>query len=489
MAAPIFIAVGGSGQHAMLAYLRLARLCNLPPARLITVDADLRQGQGNRTSTAALIERQARRGFRDKVFWEPVRPLPELKDPKVKSFEDLMRPVPGLETDLFQALFNPRQRDVKVTTGFHGHPAVASSTFRLFLEEGAGGDGSSILPILRKWIELQDEQRIVVVGSTFGGTGSGVMPVLTSQIKKWCREKGVKLQLGGVIQVRWFDLGLPDQAALEDTDKVDVTSHDLERNSSCLVEYYRTNLESLFDRAFLVGHHPHANRRSTGVEQQPEHPHAVNLLTGYLAYQLLHTEDLDKTRGLLGAVTPDGDLEKHLQFPFGPKGQLQPLAQHIKATGAEIALHQAVLDVLSAGSPSAWDVVEPYPLFIRELVKQSQGTYGAPGNGVEPASSWQDLLEGQREALRWLAEVRAHSHDIGACQFSEDLVPAVNEIGRLSLHEKQLPDPLHTVFRQVLRSISPVQFGDEPEEVIRRSFYSVRQHLESYLEQRMRGTV
>jgi hypothetical protein len=483
MAEPIFIAVGGSGQHTMLAYLRLARLCNLPPARLITVDADLRQGNGSSATTAALIERQARLGFRDKVFWEPVRPLPALNDPQAQTFEALMRPVPGLETELFHSLFSPRQRDVKVTTGFHGHPAVASSTFRMFL-----GDGSNGLSKLHEWIALHEEQRIVVVGSTFGGTGSGVMPVLTSYIKEWCRAKGVKLRLGGVIQVRWFDLGLPDQTALEDSDKVDVTSHDLERNSSCLVEYYRKNLESLFDQAFLVGHHPHANRRSTGVEQQPEHPHAVNLLAGYVAYQLLHTKDLSEMKGLLGLVTPNGELEQHLQFPFGETRRLQPLARHIAATGAEIALHQAVLDVLAAGPPNAWDVIEPYPRFFPELVRQSQGTYGTPGNRVEPASSWHDLLDGQREALRWLAEVRAHSNDIGACQFSKDLVPAVGEIGRLTVHERQLPDSLHTVFHQVLRRISPVQFGDEPETVIRKSFYSVRQQLEGYLERRMRGT-
>ena len=484
MAAPIFIAVGGSGQHTMLAYLRLARLCNLPPARLITVDADLRQGNGNQPTTAALIERQARLGFREKVFWEPIRPLPELNDPQAQTFESLMRPAPGSESELFGALFSPRQREVKVTTGFHGHPSVASSTFRMFLREG-----NDLLAKLQEWISLQDEQRIVVAGSTFGGTGSGVMPVLTSYIKDWCRGKGVRLRLGGVIQVRWFDLGLPDQTALEDAEKVDVTSYDLERNSSCLVEYYRKNLESMFDRAFLLGHHPHANRRSTGVEQQPEHPHAVNLLAGYVAYQLLHTEDLGETKGLLGLVTPDGRLEDHLYFPFGESRRLQPLARHIATTGAEIALHQAVLNVLSAGPPSSWEVIEPYPPFFRELVQQSHGSYGVAGSGrVEPATSWHEFLEGQREALRWLAEVRDQSYEIGSCQFSEDLVPPIGEIGRLSVHKRHIPDSLHSVFHRVLRWISPAKLGDEPEVVIRRSFYSVRQQLEGYLEGRMRGT-
>jgi hypothetical protein len=83
VADPIFIAVGGSGQHTMLAYLRLARLCNFPPARLMTIDADLRQGNGGPPTTASLIERQARIGFQKKVAWEPVRPLPEVNDCRV----------------------------------------------------------------------------------------------------------------------------------------------------------------------------------------------------------------------------------------------------------------------------------------------------------------------------------------------------------------------------------------------------------------------
>jgi hypothetical protein len=483
MATPILIAVGGSGQHAMLAYLRLARLCNLTPARLITVDADLRQGSnGSQQTTAALIEAQARLGFKERAQWEPIRPLPELSDPQSQTFESLMRPGPGLASELFGALFNPRQRDVRVTTGFHGHPAVAASTFRMFLSD------PSRLTKLYEWIALQGEQRIVVTGSTFGGTGSGVMPVLTSTIKNWCMSKGVKLKLGGVIQVRWFDLGLPDQTTEEGEDKVDVTSHDLERNSSCLVEYYRKNLESMFHHAFLVGHHPHANRRSTGVEQQPEHPHAVNLLSGYIVYQLLHGEDGSDSQGLLGVVTPGGDLENHLYFPFGETRQPQPLARHIQATNAEIAVDTAVLNTLAAGPPSAWDVVEPYPPFIPELIQQSQGSWGLPGaSRVEPASSWQEFLEAQREALRWLAAVREHSYDIEACQFSENLVPPVKDVGRLGVHEQHLPDHLHTVFHKVLRPISPARIADNPEAVIRRSFYAARQQLEGYLEKRMRG--
>jgi hypothetical protein len=483
MAAPILIAVGGSGQHTMLAYLRLARLCNLPPARLITVDADLRQGnKAQATTTAALIERQARLGFRDKTLWEPIRPLPELNDPQSQTFESLMRPVPGLESELFGALFNPRQRDVRVTTGFHGHPAVAASTFRMFLND------ESRLSKLYEWISLQDEQRIVVTGSTFGGTGSGVMPVLTSKIKEWCRSKGVKLKLGGVIQVRWFDLGLPDQTAREDEAKVDVTSHDLERNSSCLVEYYRKNLESMFHHAFLIGHHPHANRRSTGVEQQPEHPHAVNLLSGYVAYQLLHGEEVADSQGLLGVATPDGDLENHLYFPFGETRKPQPLARHIAATSAEIALDTAVLNTLAAGPPSGWDVIEPYPPFIPELVKQSQGKWGLPGAGRgEPASSWKDFLEAQKEALRWLAAVRDQSFDIQACRFPEDLVPPASDVGRLGVHERHLPDRLDAVFHKVLRAISPAKISDEPDTVIRRSFYLVRDQLEAYIERSMKG--
>ncbi len=483
MGAPILIAVGGSGQHTMLSYLRLARLCNLAPARLMTIDADLRQGDSGQPTTASLIEKQARVGFRDKVAWEPVRPLPELNDPQAQTFESLLRPVPGVETDLFSALFNPRQREIRVVTGFHGHPAVAASTFRMFLSDGASG----LSKLFKEWISAGGEQRIVVAGSTFGGTGSGVMPVLTSYIKDWCAKKDLKLRLGGVIQVRWFDLGLPDQVAPEDKEKVDVTSHDLERNSSCLVEYYRRNLESMFHNAFLVGHYPHASRRSTGVEQQPEHPHAVNLLSGYVAYQLLHGEELIDTQGLLGLVTPDGNLEQHLQFPFGRSRRPQPLARHIEATNGEIALHQSILNVLSAGPPSGWDVVEPYPPFFSQLIQQSHGSYGGPSSRhTEPAGTWNEFFGMQKEALSWLAAVREHSFDIKSCQFPEELVPPARDIGKLPVHEPHLWGPLHEVFRTVLRRVQPIEYGDDPESVIRRSFYTVRQELENFLEDKQR---
>lgn len=483
MGAPIFIAVGGSGQHTMLAYLRLARLCNFVPARLMTIDADLRQGNDGPPTTASLIERQARIGFKEKVAWEPVRPLPEVNDTHTQTFETLLRPAPGVDTEIFSALFNQRQREVRVVTGFHGHPSVAASTFRMFLTEGATG----LSKLLTDWLPAGGEQRVVVAGSTFGGTGSGIMPVLTSFLKDWCAKKGRQLQLGGVIQVRWFDLGLPDQVTAEDKEKVDVTSHDLERNSSCLVEYYRRNLESMFDQAYLLGHYPHANRKSTGVQQQPEHPHAVNLLAGYVAYQLLHGEEMADSKGLLGVATPDGKLEQHLHLPFGRTRKPQPLARHIAATNAEVALDEAVLNTLTAGPPSSWDVVEPYPPFFRELVQQSQGSFsGAEGSRTQPASSWNDFLEMQKEALRWLAAVREHSHDVQSCEFSEDLVPPAQDVGKLEAHEPHLLGPLHDVFRRVLKNVRPLKYGEDPETVIRNSFYTVRQELENLLEDKLR---
>lgn len=480
--ANVLIAVGGSGQHTMLAYLRLARLCNFSPARLMTVDADLRQGGGYLPTTAALLEQQSRIGFRDPMFWEPVRPLPEVHDPRAQTFDALISPAPGIETELFGSLFNERQRNVRVVTGFHGHPAVASSTFRLFLTEGAV---ISRFAKLFEWLEPQNENRVVLAGSTSGGTGSGVMPVLADYIKKWAEERDLNLKLGGVIQVRWFDLGLPQQAALDDDKKVDVTSYDLERNSSCLVEYYRKNLANMFDSAFLVGHHPHANRKSAGVDQQPEHPHAVNLIAGYVAHQLLHGKELAENRGLLGIASPDGELQQHLLLPLGKGGNLRPLARHIEVTSGQVALGRAILNVLQAGAPSRLEVIEPYPLFVRELVKYTDGVWEASEEGRnEPAASWRELLRMQEEALRWLAGVRDQSHDIGACQFSEQLVPPSKEIGKFEVHARHLPDPLHRVFRHVLSRVRPSRLGDDAQVVLRRSFFAVRDQLETYLERR-----
>lgn len=489
MAAPIFIAVGGSGQHALLGYLRLARLCNFfhprdcPQPRLMALDADLRQGAGNGSTTASLIEQQARTGFIDPMIWEPVRPLPELRDPMAQIFESLVQPAPGTEADLFQALFNERQREVRVVTGFHGHPAVAASTFRMFLTDGAVG-----LERLLEWIEPKGETQIVLAGSTFGGTGSGVIPVLTSYLRRWAKDNGRKVRLSGVIQVRWFDLGLSEAVSVDRQIKSDVTSHDLERNSSCLVEHYRSKLETMFDSAYLVGHDPHAQRRSAGVDQQPEHPHAVNLLAGDLAYRLLHEPQDSGARGLLGVVTPDGSLEDHLHFPFGKDRRPRPLSWHIETTSAEIAVGQAVLNVLRAGPPHPLEAVEPYPPFFRELVELTQGAFsGSEAGRTEPAASWGELLEKQIEALRWLAQVRDQSYDVEACQFDPALVPQSGDLGRIPTHETHLRASLSRAFHQVVGKVRPERLGEARELVVRRSFFEVRRALETFIEQRRKA--
>lgn len=489
MASSIFVAVGGSGQHTLLAYLRLARLCNFfhprdcPQPRLMALDSDLRQGSGNGSTTASLVERQARTGFLEPMAWEPVRPLPELRDPMAQIFESLIQPAPGTEADLFQAFFTDRQREVKVVTGFHGHPSVAASTFRLLLT-----DGAVELQKLLEWIEPKGETQIVVAGSTFGGTGSGVMPVLTSYLRRWARENSRKIRVSGVIQVRWFDLGLPE-VSTDRQIKADVTSHDLERNSSCLVEHYRSKLETMFDVAYLIGHDPHAQRRSAGVDQQPEHQHAVNLLSGYVAYQLLHGKDQNAKKGLFGVVTPDGALQDHLQFPFGKDRKLRPLTWHLEATNAEIALGLGVLNILKAGPPHPLEVVEPYPPFFRELVELSQGDFTLSETGrTEPAASWKELLDLQIEALQWLAKVRDESFDIEACQFSPELVPQDRERGRIEAHEGYLKAPLSAAFRQVVGRVRPSRLADEADRVVRRSFLEVRRQLEAFIEHRRKAT-
>jgi hypothetical protein len=132
-------------------------------------------------------------------------------------------------------------------------------------------------------------------------------------------------------------------------------------------------------------------------------------------------------------------------------------------------------------------VVEPYPPFFSQLVQGSHGSYGGPSSRQsEPAGTWNELFAMQKEALSWLAAVREHSFDIKSCQFPEELVPPARDIGKLSVHEPHLWGPLHEAFRTVLRRVQPVQYGDGPESVIRRSFYTVRQELENFLEDKQR---
>ena len=492
MSEPIFIAVGGSGQHVLLSYLRLARLGNFQPARMIVVDADNRTGEGGAQTTADLIAQQASVGFREEVKQVFIQPLPKLERSQDETFRSMVDPTERLEIELFKALFNQRQRDVKVLTGFHGHPSVAASTFRMFLEE----EENELKTVLDDWLAGQGVQKVVLAGSTFGGTGSGVMPVLADYLRKLASERGLTLQLGGVIQVRWFNLNVPTEIEGGRDQYLDVANNDLDNNSSCLVEYYRRKVETMFHRGYLVGHHPHALRQSAGTQNQPEHPHAVNLLCGHVAYRLLHQKFQSDAKGLLAVYTPDGALENHLELPFPAdvkaKGsKARPLSEHIKATGAELAIGQALLNVLSSGNPGP-DVVDPYPPFVTELVERSDGSFGRPRRGsgdvIQPYSSWSRLLRMQAEALSWLTSVRNYSKSVEACQFPEWLVPSPRDVGRIEEHEQQLRDPLPRAFQDVLGKMSSSAFSAEESSdekgLVRSAFYSVRDEIERQQDKR-----
>lgn len=480
MPEPIFIAVGGSGQHTLLAYLRLARLCRFNPAKMLLVDADVRQSGEGIPTTADLIAHQANVGFEKEVEFRPVIPLRKDRtdSPLAQTFESLVNPPSRIERELFEALFSKRQREVAVSTGFHGHPSVAASAFRIYLQDKE----NEIFEILNGWLAAAGRQRVVLAGSTFGGTGSGVMPMLATYLRELARHRGLDLELGGVVQVRWFDLSVPPDLTGDRAEYLDVWSQDLDRNSSCLVEFYREETEQMFRPGFLVGHHPYAVRRSAGVEKQPEHPHAVNLLAGHTAFRLLHDQNPGQAAGLWGIATPDGSLENHLQLPFGRSRRQRPLTEHLRTTSCELALGKAILNVLEAGEPGA-DVVEPYPRFIRELVRRSKGSYGKPydaesGEKQEPYTTWSRLLDMQEEALRWLAAVREHSADLDTCQFPEPLLPNWNDLGEIGAHEHHLPAALYATFRSLLNEIPPQRLTGEEDEVVRRAFYAVRKQLE-----------
>ncbi len=487
---PMLIAVGGSGQHTVLAYLRLARLCNFKPARIITLDSDLAKGK-DEPSTAELISTQTSIGFERPIPYETVKPLPEISGLHDETYESLVSPSPGsLEEELFQSLFTPQQRAVEVTTGFHGHPAVAGSTFRMAMAEGS----ERISEHVGRWFDERGEQRVVVVGSTFGGTGSGVMPVVTQHIRNMEQAKHVRLRLGGVIQMCWFNLGLSDDVAGDD-DLADVTKNVLDRNSSCLVEYYRENFDKIFDYAYLVGLDVPARRRQAGTDRQPEHPHAVNLMSGYMAYKLLHGSWDSGSSGLVGVQTPDTRLERQIRLPFGQSRADRPLARHIEATCAQVAIGRAILNILAAGKPSPLEVVEPYPPFIRLLVKRTRGIYGRPvrrtgqADLVQPYSAWEGQLKMQEEALGWLADMRDASEELA--KFPMKLVANRVDVDQLYTQERHLPGEFYKAFRTVLKRMTPEDLGDPEDEVeliVRRGFYALRRELEGYLEEtRLKG--
>ncbi|MBK6757650.1 MAG: hypothetical protein IPG70_08555 [Moraxellaceae bacterium] len=197
-----------------------------------------------------------------------------------------------------QALFNDDDLSVMLSEGMHANPKVGSTIFGEKLATCL--DVALKLTIHHPHVKKQFEDlfaehvtgqqaqplRVVIVGSVFGGTGSGIVPTLARNLSSVL---GNGPTVATVTTLPWFTLrvGADGQTGSASDERK------LKRNTSFAIRNFNAQLAASTVASVFIQSGPDwplIERPSAGDFDQPEHPHLINLIAASAVQRLFETD-------------------------------------------------------------------------------------------------------------------------------------------------------------------------------------------------------
>jgi hypothetical protein len=334
MAQPVLIAVGGSGQNVLAAYLRLAAMAGFPPAICYVLDSD---NKGPQFRALSDLERRVRGliGGSHNSRWM-INPFPVDRS-GLRSFGELFSHPNAQSRQVFECLFSEEAEKTSIRDGMYGRPAIGATSMRLKLERD-----DDDLREMKRMLE-GDQRHIVLVGSCFGGTGSGVVPILAQEFSRLSREPGFDLRVQSLVFLPWFRLELPEGDMEQDQRLLhDHLDRNFEPNAASSIRFFKDTLRDYVETVVFLGmRDPSTVRRQSQEWRQSEAVHALNLLAAVLVHNLF-AGHVQAPRGITGYwYDPEKGLDApHLEVAAGKKPTV--LTQVIRRG----ALHQRWMEIL-----------------------------------------------------------------------------------------------------------------------------------------------
>lgn|GEM_PF-4658181 len=304
----VVIGVGGSGQHIVHAYLRVLALGNakavdVPHVYIIDADAQSQQIANRRSQLVPdiqnLHEYLRNRGINSKTKeanFDIIRPYSQqLSTNSDLTVKNVLLAQKSNTTEEINAFFYDQDLNIKVSEGMHANPKVGSTIFGeklgRVLDSSGKIDTNNKQLLQKEFLSLFDDDvtginttdcNIVIVGSVFGGTGSGIIPTLARTFNEIINNSssGQTINLATVATLPWFQLKPGDDGATGSA--FDVAK--LKRNTAFALRNFQYELQSNNNNAvssiFIQSgsQWQDIQRPSAGDFDQPEHIHVINLL-------------------------------------------------------------------------------------------------------------------------------------------------------------------------------------------------------------------
>ena len=320
MSKPVLIGVGGSGQHVVHAYLQLLALSDAPISKIphvYIIDADAKESTDHPkdsplTASIRHLHKSLVSPLKDDL--EPecrlIRPYFQEHN-EIPSKSAISLGVVDTSQPLAHALLMNEEdvdlndKEVKIGAGMMANARIGSSVFGAKWEDCQLNNNSLDEDKLKnnfgQLFHNVAGARVVIVGSTFGGTGSGVIPALV-RILKDKETQAVR----AFMTLPWFDIA-PSSIGDKSAARKQGDISPMTRNASLGLRTYITELEgnahSDYVIAQFLGDKP--ARRDNGNFNQHENTHVFNLMLA-TAVQQFFERPLARTKGKLLAFVAKG---------------------------------------------------------------------------------------------------------------------------------------------------------------------------------------
>jgi hypothetical protein len=295
------IGIGGTGARVIEAILHCCA-AGLGPERLSVLLVDPDDGNGNLARTTQLLTkyRTAQEGIRGRVpgmrafathvtfaeqpvwsiFNEPNQTLGDYVNYKTLQQSDRNL------GDFISLLFSEHELSTPLNEGFRGHPSIGAVVM--------AGPNMEAEPWKSFWEGIhecrQNEGRVYLVGSIFGGTGAAGVPTFgASDMLKRAPAATIdpvrgtsKILLGAALVLPYFAVAT-DGARPEG--ELFVTSEDFPIATRAALQYYDEK-ELAFDEMYLIGDSlaPKVGPFSPGSRSQQNRAHYIELVTALAAF-------------------------------------------------------------------------------------------------------------------------------------------------------------------------------------------------------------
>ncbi|NUQ41495.1 MAG: hypothetical protein HUU32_08895 [Calditrichaceae bacterium] len=305
MAYNVLVGIGGTGARVVEAMVHLCAAGYGPEnLSIFLIDPDESNGNLTRTKTLITLYNLCRQSFNpskaaEKQLFKTNIKIPETlvwkifkdKNTTLSYYINLKTMTKELE-DFASVLFSEVELNTILNEGFRGHPSIGSVVMS---DPPQDEEPWTVL-----WDDIitqkQNDVRVFLAGSVFGGTGAAGVPTIGSQRLIKYNDKATigagksRVLLGGALVLPYFSIERED----ETDEKMYVTHYDFPIATKAALQYY--NEKQLgFDQLYFIGDslNQKIGKFSVGSMSQENQPHYIELVTALAATDFFEQPPLE----------------------------------------------------------------------------------------------------------------------------------------------------------------------------------------------------